>query len=49
MMILVILMVAYENNDICGIANVLQFSIGKHDNQIWFSDWSQNKIGILEL
>ncbi|MGI8834063.1 MAG: hypothetical protein ACR2IS_15685, partial [Nitrososphaeraceae archaeon] len=34
-----------KNNDICGIANVLQFSIGKDDKQIWFSEWSQNKIG----
>lgn len=39
---------SFMNNDICGIANVLQFSIGKDDNQIWFSEWSQNKIGILE-
>jgi virginiamycin B lyase len=37
-----------KNNDICGIANVLQFSIGKQDKQIWFSEWSQNKIGKLE-
>jgi virginiamycin B lyase len=34
-----------KNNDICGIANVLQFSIEKGDEQIWFSEWSQNKIG----
>ena len=32
----------------CGIANVLQFSIGKDGKQIWFSEWSQNKIGKLE-
>jgi virginiamycin B lyase len=37
-----------KNNDICGIANVLQFSIGKDDKQIWFSEWSQNKIGKVE-
>lgn len=34
-----------KNNDTCGIANVLQFSIEKGDGQIWFSEWSQNKIG----
>ncbi len=35
----------------CGIANVLQFSTGKDrdgDDQIWFTEWSQNKIGKLE-
>jgi virginiamycin B lyase len=41
----------------CGIANVLQFSIGKDDDdddgnsideQIWFTEWSENKIGKLE-
>ena len=37
-----------KNNDTCGIANVLQFSIGKDDKQIWFSEWSQNKIGKVE-
>jgi virginiamycin B lyase len=32
----------------CGIANVLQFSIGKEGKQIWFSEWSENKIGKVE-
>jgi virginiamycin B lyase len=40
-----------NNKEICGIANVLQFSIADHDDSdkddidIWFSEWSQNKIG----
>ena len=35
----------------CGIANILQFSIEKRDDnsgnaqQIWFTEWSENKIG----
>jgi virginiamycin B lyase len=42
-----------KNNDTCGIANVLQFSIGNNDDdnknvEIWFSEWSQNKIGRVE-
>jgi virginiamycin B lyase len=40
-----------DNKQTCGIANVLQFSIGQdrhgHD-QIWFTEWSENKIGKLE-
>ncbi|HEX5891221.1 MAG TPA: hypothetical protein VFY41_00020, partial [Nitrososphaeraceae archaeon] len=28
----------------CGIANVLQFSVG-NNNEVWFSEWSENKIG----
>ena len=28
----------------CGIANLLQFSVG-NNNEIWFSEWSENKIG----
>jgi virginiamycin B lyase len=39
------------SKETCGIANVLQFSIGKDrdgDDQIWFTEWSQNKIGKLE-
>lgn len=28
----------------CGIANVLQFSL-KNNKQIWFTEWSENKIG----
>jgi virginiamycin B lyase len=42
-------------DNICGIANVLQFSIGNIDGdndndheQIWFSEWSENKIGKVE-
>jgi virginiamycin B lyase len=30
----------------CGIANALQFSIGKN-NQLWFSEWTENKLGML--
>jgi virginiamycin B lyase len=41
-----------NNNNTCGIANVLQFSIAQNDNnndeQIWFTEWSENKIGKLE-
>jgi virginiamycin B lyase len=41
------------NNDTCGIANILQFTIRDNDDsgndkQIWFSEWSQNKIGKVE-
>jgi virginiamycin B lyase len=33
-------------SDTCGIANVLQLSIGNNDDSdIWFSEWSENKIG----
>jgi virginiamycin B lyase len=28
----------------CGIANLLQFSVG-NNNDVWFSEWSENKIG----
>ncbi len=28
----------------CGIANVLQFSIGAHD-RLWFTEWTENKLG----
>lgn len=28
----------------CGVANALQFAIGP-DNQIWFTEWTENKIG----
>jgi virginiamycin B lyase len=40
-----------SSNQTCGIANVLQFSIGKDrdgDDQVWFTEWSENKIGRLE-
>jgi virginiamycin B lyase len=30
----------------CGIANVIQFSMMKN-NQLWFTEWSENKIGKL--
>lgn len=33
-----------EENEICGIANALQFS-ANNNNSIWFSEWSENKIG----
>jgi virginiamycin B lyase len=28
----------------CGIANLLQFSVG-NNKEVWFSEWSENKIG----
>jgi virginiamycin B lyase len=31
----------------CGIANVLQFSI-RDNKQIWFTEWSENKIGKID-
>ncbi len=31
----------------CGIANVLQFSI-RNSKQIWFTEWSENKIGKID-
>jgi virginiamycin B lyase len=31
----------------CGIANLLQFSVGTN-NEIWFTEWSENKIGRIE-
>jgi len=31
----------------CGIANVLQFAVGM-DNQVWFSEWTENKIAKLD-
>ena len=43
-----------KNNEICGIANVLGFSITNQvdsdndDTDVWFSEWSQNKIGKVE-
>jgi hypothetical protein len=30
----------------CGVSNVLQFSI-RNNKQIWFTEWSENKIGKL--
>ena len=37
-----------SNNQKCGIANALQFSVGQNkddSNQVWFTEWSENKIG----
>lgn len=34
------------NESSCGISNTLQFSIGKN-NQVWFSEWTENKLGML--
>jgi virginiamycin B lyase len=31
----------------CGIANALQLSIGQGINKVWFSEWSENKIGMI--
>ncbi len=47
-------------NNRCSIANILQFSLGKNNNnddynsntgdedQIWFREWSENKIGKID-
>ena len=35
-----------SNTSQCGIANALQFSIGRN-NQLWFSEWTENKLGML--
>jgi virginiamycin B lyase len=32
----------------CGIANVLQFSISNNNKQVWFTEWSEDKIGKLD-
>jgi virginiamycin B lyase len=31
----------------CGIANLLQFAVG-NNNEVWFSEWSENKIGTVD-
>ena len=36
------------SNQTCGIANVLQFSISNNNKQVWFTEWSENKIGKLD-
>src|SRR5207248_1905503 len=28
----------------CGVANVLQFSVGSND-KLWFTEWTENKLG----
>jgi virginiamycin B lyase len=33
-----------EQQNPCGIANVLQFSL-RNNKQVWFTEWSENKIG----
>lgn len=43
-----------NNTQKCGIANLLQFSIEKNNNndkakQIWFTEWSENKIGKIDV
>jgi virginiamycin B lyase len=29
----------------CGIANALQFSVGQYNNVVWFTEWTEDKIG----
>jgi virginiamycin B lyase len=29
----------------CGISNALQFDVGENNNEVWFTEWSENKIG----
>ncbi|MGI0019545.1 MAG: hypothetical protein ACREAY_03640 [Nitrososphaera sp.] len=36
-----------EGAETCGIANVVQFSVGPND-QAWFTEWSENKIGTIK-
>ena len=36
-----------EDANACGIANVVQFSVGPND-QVWFTEWSENKIGTIK-
>lgn len=36
-----------EGASTCGIANVVQFSVGSND-QVWFTEWSENKIGTVK-
>ena len=36
-----------EGASTCGIANVIQFSVGPND-QVWFTEWSENKIGTIK-
>lgn len=36
-----------DNAQTCGIANALQFSVGPN-NQVWFTEWSENKIGTIK-
>ncbi len=31
----------------CGIANALQLSVDQGTNNVWFSEWSENKIGMI--
>jgi virginiamycin B lyase len=33
----------------CGIANVLQFSVMNNNKQTWFTEWSENKIGKIDI
>ena len=40
--------ISISNNQKCGIANALQFSVGQNkddSNQVWFTEWTENKIG----
>ena len=37
-----------NSSQTCGIANVLQFSIKNNNKQVWFTEWSENKIGKLD-
>lgn len=36
-----------EGSTTCGIANVIQFTVSQ-DNQVWFSEWTENKIARLD-
>jgi virginiamycin B lyase len=32
----------------CGIANAMQFAVDQNNNQLWFSEWTENKIARLD-
>lgn len=36
-----------DTNATCGLANVLQFSVGPND-RVWFAEWTENKIGKID-
>jgi virginiamycin B lyase len=36
-----------KENEICGIANALQFSASSN-NSVWFTEWTENKIGYVK-
>ncbi len=37
-----------EGAQICGLANVLQMSVAPDGGRVWFTEWSENKIGYVD-